>query len=145
MARSVERRVSAATQRQALNALLFLFRNVFGLEVNGLDTVVRSRLPKRLPVVLTTQEVSRIFSRLRASHLLMASAIYGGGLRLRECLSLRVQDVDFGRSCLVIRAGKGQKDRETVLPETLSAQLKAAVELVRKVDISGGARFDVLP
>jgi integron integrase len=121
---AVERHVAPATQRLAFNALLFLFRNVLGVEINGLDTVVRSRVVKRLPVVLTRDEVRRVFARLGGTHLLMATIIYGAGLRLQECLSLRVKDIDFDRDCLTIRCGKGGKDRETVLPESVCQELK---------------------
>ncbi len=111
---AVEKSVAAATQRLAFNAILFLYRNILGIEINGLSTVVPSRVPKRLPVVLTRQEISRVFSGMQGTYLLMVRLIYGGGLRLEECLTLRVKDIDFERNCLTIRAGKGNKDRETV-------------------------------
>jgi len=121
---AVERRVAPATQRLAFNALLFLFRNILAIEIHGLGTVVPSRVSKRLPVVLAKDEVRNVFSHLEATHLLMATIIYGAGLRLQECLSLRVKDVDFARNCLTIRRGKGGKDRETVLPESVCQNLK---------------------
>jgi integron integrase len=114
---AVEKKVASATQRLAFNAILFLYRNILEIDINGLSTVVPSRIPKRLPVVLSKEEIQRAFSRLRKPYLLMAQHIYGGGLRLEECLSLRVKDIDFERNCLTIRAGKGNKDRQTVLPE----------------------------
>ncbi|HUI69441.1 MAG TPA: integron integrase [Spirochaetia bacterium] len=120
---AVEKKVAAATQRLAFNALLFLYRNILGIEINGLSTVVSSRVPKRLPVVLTKEEIQRVFSHLQRPFLLMAQLIYGGGLRLEECLSLRVKDIDFERGCMTIRAGKGNKDRETVLPERVIQEL----------------------
>jgi integron integrase len=122
---AVEKKVAAATQKIAFNALLFLYRNVLSVEINGLSTVVPSRVPKRLPVVLTREEIARAFSHLRGSCLLMAKLAYGGGLRLEECLSLRVKDIDFERNCLTIRGGKGNKDRETVLAEKVATELKA--------------------
>jgi integron integrase len=128
---AVERKVSAATQRIAFHALLFLYRNILGVEINGLGTVVPSRIPKRLPVVLTKEEVAKVFEHLKGHCLLMATLIYGGGLRLQECLSLRVKDVDFARKCLTIRGGKGDKDRETVLPERIVAELKSHLVRVR--------------
>jgi integron integrase len=128
---AVERRVSASTQNQAFNALLFLFRNVLGVEIRGLDSVVPARRTRRLPVVLTPQEVRQIFSQLQGTDLLLANVIYGGGLRLEECLSLRVKDLDFARTCLVIRSGKGDKDRETVLSERVAAELRRHLERVR--------------
>jgi integron integrase len=120
----VERRVSGSTQKQAFNALLFVYRNVLSVEVKGLQSVVPAKTPRRLPVVLTPEEVRAIFACLRGLDLLMATVIYGAGLRIEECLSLRVKDVDFGRNCLVIRSGKGDKDRETVLPEKAAGELK---------------------
>jgi integron integrase len=121
---AVEREVAAATQKQAFNALLFLYRNVLAVEIAGLDTVMPSRVPRSLPLVLTREEIREVFSHLTGTHLLMAQVIYGGGLRLQECLSLRVKDVDFSRGCLVVRAGKGYKDRETLLSEKTAAALK---------------------
>jgi integron integrase len=128
---AVEKHVAAATQKLAFNALLFLYRNILEIEIERLGTVVPSKVPKRLPVVLTQEEIKQVFSHLQGTGLLMANVIYGGGLRLQECLSLRVKDIDFGRNCLVIRSGKGQKDRETVLPEKVLASLKAHLEHVR--------------
>ncbi len=122
---AVDRKVAAATQRQAFNALLFLCRHVLGISVAGLDTVVRAKLGKSLPVVLSVQEVRKIIAHLQGTDRLMAIIIYGAGLRLSECLALRVKDVDFDRGCLTIRGGKGNKDRETLLPET-------AVEALRR-------------
>jgi len=121
---AVEGKVAAATQRQALNALLFLYRGILGVEVQGLQTVMPSRGPRRLPVVLTPDEVRRVIDSLEGVHKLTALVIYGSGLRLRECLTLRVKDVDFSRTCLVIRSGKGDKDRETVLSESCVQALK---------------------
>jgi integron integrase len=121
---AVERKVAAATQKQAFNALLFLYRKVLGREILGLETVVPSHLPRRLPVVLTKEEIRAVFHHLSGVHRLIAAVIYGGGLRLEECLCLRVKDVDFARGCLVVRAGKGQKDRETVLPERVAGELQ---------------------
>jgi integron integrase len=130
---AVDRKVSAATQRQAFNALLFLYRNVLSREIIGLGTVIPSRKPRRLPVILTKGELQEIFRHLSGLHRLIASVIYGGGLRLHECLDLRVKDVDFGRGCLVVRAGKGDKDRETVLPERAATELKQHLVRVRSL------------
>jgi integron integrase len=128
---AVEKRVAAATQRLAFNSLLFMYRNVLSVEINGLSTVVPSKVPKRLPVVLTQLEVSKVLARMSGTYRLMAALIYGGGLRLQECLSLRVKDIDFARNCLTIRNGKGDKDRETVLAEKLVAELKRHLLQVR--------------
>jgi integron integrase len=128
---AVEKRVAAATQRLAFNSLLFLYRNVLGVEINGLSTVVPAKAPKRLPVVMTQDEVKKVLACMSGTCRLMATLIYGGGLRLQECLSLRVKDVDFARNCLTIRAGKGNKDRETVLAEKVMRELKRHLEGVR--------------
>ena len=130
---AVERKVSAATQRQAFNALLFLYRNVLRVEIHDLDSVVPSRKPRKLPIVLTTDEVKSILTALRGTPLLIARIIYGGGLRMGECLSLRVKDIDFSRGCLVIHAGKGGKDRETVLAEKIVEDLREHLLRVRKL------------
>ncbi|MGA2477455.1 MAG: integron integrase [Spirochaetia bacterium] len=128
---AVERHVAAATQKLAFNALLFFYRNILEIQIEGLGTVVPSKVPRRLPVVMTKDEIRRVFSHLDGTSQLMANVIYGGGLRLQECLSLRVKDIDFGRNCLTIKSGKGQKDRETVLPERVLATLKAHLAHVR--------------
>ena len=130
---AVERKVAAATQKQAFNALLFLYRHVFGLPNIDLEPAVRAKLGKRLPVVLTIEEVRKIFDCTRGVDRLMATMIYGAGLRLEECLSLRVKDLDFARGCLTIRSGKGDRDRETVLPETIIEQLKQHLVRVRAI------------
>jgi integron integrase len=128
---AVERKVSAATQKQAFNALLFLYRNVLRVEIEGLSAVIPGRMPMRLPVVLTRDEISRILANLSGAHRLLAALAYGGGLRLRECLTLRVKDIDFQRRCLTIRCGKGDRDRETVLPESLVQPLAGHLAQVR--------------
>lgn len=130
---AVEKKVAAATQRLAFNALLFFFRNVLTVDIHGLGTVVASRVPRRLPVVLTKEEISKVFAHLDGMLLLMAEIIYGSGMRLQECLSLRVKDVDFARNCLSIKAGKGNKDRETVLSERTAGKLKRHLENVRNL------------
>jgi integron integrase len=128
---AVDRKVSSATQRQAFNALLFLFRRVLAVPVQDLETVVRAKIGRSLPVVLSKDEVRRIMACLHGVDRLMALLIYGAGLRLGECLSLRVKDIDFDRVCLTIRAGKGNKDRETVLPEKLVGHLRRRLEEVK--------------
>jgi integron integrase len=130
---AVDRKVAAATQKQAFNALLYLFRRVLDIPVHGLECVARARAGKRLPVILTVREVSQILSCLQGTDQLMATLIYGAGLRLEECLSLRVKDLDFGRNCLTIRHGKGNKDRETVLPENLVNKLTLHLDKVRQL------------
>lgn len=115
----IERNVSIATQKQAFNALLFLCRNILNVEINTLHDVVRSKVKKKLPVVFTHAELRQVFKRLDGMYKLMLELIYGGGLRLSECLNLRIKDIDFERSVIVVRSGKGDKDRETLLPSNL--------------------------
>ncbi|MHB8920659.1 MAG: integron integrase [Halothiobacillus sp.] len=120
--------VSASTQNQALSALLFLYREVLGVELPWLDHVTRAKLPARLPVVLTRDEVRAILDRMSGVYGLMASLLYGTGMRLMECVCLRVRDVDFSRGEIVIREGKGAKDRVTMLPESVIPALQAHLQ-----------------
>lgn len=130
---AVERRVSASTQNQALNALLFLYKQVLGRELGLVQGVTRAKARRRLPVVLTREEVAAVLGRLRGREWLMASVMYGAGLRLRECVGLRVKDVDFGFGRIVVRDGKGGKDRATPLPASLVEPLRQQIEEVRRV------------
>jgi len=125
--------VSASTQNQALSALLFLYRDVLGREVGQLEGVVRAKRPQRLPVVLTRDEAKRLIGHMEKSPKLMAGLLYGAGLRLTECLSLRVKDLDFGRGEITVRSGKGGKDRVTVFPANLKMPLKEHLEKVKKL------------
>ena len=115
------RRVSASTQNQALSALLFLYKEVLGVELPWLGGVVRAKLPSHVPAVFTREEVRSILSRLSGAKWLTASLLYGSGLRLSECLKLRAKDVDFGYRQLSVRDGKGGKDRLSLLPGTLGS------------------------
>ncbi|MEJ2690421.1 MAG: integron integrase [Deltaproteobacteria bacterium] len=128
---AVERKVAKSTQNQAFNAMVFLFRHVLEQQLAEIAGAVRSSRPRRLPVVLTKQEVSRLFDHLQGKHLLMARLIYGCGLRLKECLSLRIKDLDFESGALWVRAGKGDKDRLTVLPSSLYLDLRAQLDRAR--------------
>lgn len=132
---ATERNVAAATQNQALSALLFLYREVLEVELPWLDHLTRAKKPRRLPVVLSRQEVDRLLGHLSGTHALMGRLMYGTGMRLMECVRLRVKDVDFDRREIVIRDGKGGKDRVTVLPDTLAPLLRKHLEEAR-------ARFD---
>ena len=114
---ATEREVAAATQNQALSALLFLYKHVLQTDLPWLDDMVRAKRPVRLPVVLAPVEAAKLLDQLRGVHWLMASLLYGAGLRLMECLRLRVKDVDFIYGQIVVRDGKGEKDRVTMLPE----------------------------
>lgn len=136
--------VAASTQNQALSALLFLYREVLGVKLPRLDEVVRAKRPRRLPVVLAKGEVARLLRELAGREWLMASLLYGSGLRLMECLRLRVKDVDFARNEITVRNGKGNKDRKTVLPASLREALlrqvdEARVQHGRDLDAGFGA------
>lgn len=126
---AVERRVSASTQNQALNALVFLYRKVLIISLGDFD-FQRARIGKRLPVVLSRDETRRVISNLQGEFHLMASILYGSGLRLCECLNLRVKDIDFGLNVMIIRGGKGDDDRRTILPESLIPLLNIQIEKV---------------
>jgi len=128
---AVKEKVSASTQNQALSALLFLYRHVIGREVGDLGNVIRARKPTRLPVVLTREEVKALLTNMSGDKWLMASLMYGAGLRLMECLRLRIQDIDFSRNELLIRDGKGAKDRSTMLPESLKTPLQEHLKKVK--------------
>jgi site-specific recombinase XerD len=121
---AVKERISSSTQNQALSALLFLYRHVLGREIGNLGEVIRARKPKRIPVVMTREEVKPVLCHLTGDKLFMASLMYGAGLRLMECLRLRVQDMDFGRNEITVRDGKGGQDRITMLPESLKEPLR---------------------
>lgn len=121
---AVTARVAASTQNQALSAILFLYRHLIGHDLGHMTQVVRAERPKRLPVILTPDEVRAILSQLVDDKRLIASLMYGSGLRLLECLRLRVHDLDFGKRQLTVRQGKGDKDRLTVLPDSLHAPLR---------------------
>ena len=113
---AVSRKVAASTQTQALSALLFLYREVLALPIGWVDDVERAKKPKRLPVVYTREEARAVLSHLRDEAWLMASLLYGSGLRLMECVRLRVKDLDFAQLQIIVREGKGNKDRITMLP-----------------------------
>lgn len=130
---AVKEKVGASTQNQALAALLFLYRHVIGRQVGDLGEVIRARKPTRLPVVMTRAEVKAVLSNLTGEKWLMASLMYGAGLRLMECLRLRVQDLDPSRSEILLRDGKGAKDRITMLPESLKIPMRDQLEKVRAV------------
>jgi integron integrase len=145
---AVAGKVAASTQNQAKSALLFLYKEVLELELPWLDNVERAKTPKRLPVVLTRAEVQALLTRLEGTHWLMASMLYGAGLRLMECLRLRVQDVDFARKEILVRDGKGFKDRVTMLPAALATPLRTHLERVRELhrqDLAAGYGAVYLP
>jgi len=126
-----ERGVSASTQNQALSAILFLYGGVLDVKLPWMDGIERAKRPVRVPVVLTREEVRALLARLEGTKWLMAGLLYGAGLRLRECLKLRVKDVDFGYRQLTVRDGKGAKDRITMLPSELIEPLRAHLARVK--------------
>lgn len=128
---AVERGVAASTQNQALNAVVFLYTHVLARDLGSFGAVERARRPERLPVVLTRDEVRRVLAALGGVNRLLGELLYGGGLRVMEALRLRVKDIDFGQRHLLVRDGKGQKDRTTVLPGRAAADLRAHLGRVR--------------
>jgi integron integrase len=136
---AVRRNVSASTQNQALSALLFLYRDVLGCEIADLDGIVRAKRPAKLPMVLSRNDVAAVLAELQGSVRLMASLLYGSGLRLLECARLRVVDLDFSRGEITVRDGKGHKDRTTLLPAGLHEPLQLHLQHVRRLH-----RHDIL-
>jgi integron integrase len=130
---AVDKNVSASTQNQAFNALLFLFRHVLDRDLNEISETVRAKASRRLPVVLSRQEVQQLLAELSGVYRLMAKLIYGCGLRIQECLELRTKDIDFERGTLTVRSGKGDKDRVTMLPESLKKELLLHLTQVRQL------------
>jgi integron integrase len=138
---AVKEEVSVSTQNQALAAILFLYRHVLKREVGELGNIIRARKPKRLPVVMTREEVKAVLAQLKDDKWLMASLMYGAGLRLIECLRLRIQDIDFARNEIMVRDGKGAKDRVTMLPQSIQKRLREHLKKVKIMydkDLSDG-------
>lgn len=140
---SVKRKVAASTHKQSLSALLFLYREVLKQNLPWLDEVSRPTTSKRLPVVLTRQEVRYAFSHLEGVHLLVAKLLYGTGMRIMEALRLRTKDIDFDHNCIIIRCGKGNKDRVVMLPASLAGALKHQLQHANQV--WKGDRANLLP
>ena len=128
---AVRGNVAASTQNQALSALLFVYREVLALDLPWMENVTRAKRPQRLPVVLSRAEVERLLTMIDGEVWLMAALLYGSGMRLMECMRLRVKDVDFERRQIVIRDGKGAKDRQVPLPDSVRDRLKTAIERAR--------------
>lgn len=145
---AVERDVAASTQNQALSALLFLYKEVLGIKLDWLDGVVRAKRPKIVPVVLTREEAASVLRYLSGWNLLAAMLMYGAGLRLLECLTLRIKDLDFGYHQITVREGKGNKDRITVLPASVEPRIKLHLEDIRvqfEKDLKEGYGYVRLP
>jgi len=130
---ATKREVAAGTQNQALNALVFLFKHALERELGDIGDFTRSKRPKRLPVVLTRDEINHLLNSLSGVFALMAGLLYGSGLRLMECVRLRIKDIDFAQSQIIIRDGKGKKDRVTMLPEKYQAPLKEHLKQVKEL------------
>ena len=138
---AVESRVAPATQNQALSALVFLYREVLGQRLPWMEEIVRAKAQRRLPVVLARDEVQRLLAQLDGRPWLLASVLYGSGLRVMECVRLRVKDVDFARNEITVRDGKGGKDRRTMLPRSLVEPLQKEIERARTLhalDLAAG-------
>ena len=129
---AVDQHVSASTQNQALSALLFLYKHVLAMSIGDISPVVRARTPERLPVALSRDEVGAILEQLTGTERLVVRLLYGAGLRLEECLELRVKNLDFDRQQIVVRQGKGRKDRVTMLPAAAREALTAHVARVSR-------------
>ena len=145
---AVDGQVSASTQNQALSALLFLYKEVLGIELPWMEDVTRAKRPRRLPTVLSRGEVQDLLAHMDGRPWLLCSLLYGTGLRLMECLRLRVKDVDFSRNEITVRDGKGGKDRRTVLPKSLVEPLQREVERARALhatDLQAGFGAAHLP
>lgn len=145
---ATQEHVAASTQNQALSALLFFYDAVVGRPLARLGPVVRARRPRRLPQVLSREEVGRLLAQLHGVHWLMASLMYGSGLRLMECARLRVMDIDFGLGQVVVRDGKGQKDRVTLLPGVLVRPLRAHLERLDQLhrrEVAAGRGWTEVP
>jgi integron integrase len=145
---AVDQNVAASTQNQALSALLFLYREVLKQELDGPIDALRAKRPKRLPVVLTREETLKIIGYLSGMHRLMAKLLYGSGLRLMECLRLRVKDLDFAQHQIIVRDGKGMEDRITMLPDSLVPSLQEHLQRVKRLheqDLAAGYGSVYLP
>ena len=145
---AVRHHVAASTQNQGLNALVFLYQKVLDLSLGEIGEYARAKRPQRLPVVLTREEVQRLLAAMKDTYQLMARLLYGTGMRLMECIRLRVKDVEFERNQLIVREGKGQKDRVTVLPSSIKPALQdhlARIKLRHEQDLKEGYGHVYLP
>jgi integron integrase len=145
---AITKRVSSSTQNQAFNALLFLFRDVLKVELGDLSKTVRAKRGQKLPVVLSQEEVQALFKQVNSLNLLILQLLYGSGLRLLELARMRVKDIDFGQNLIFVRGGKGDKDRATILPQTVKNMLAKHLDEVKKLhdkDLREGYKEVYLP
>lgn len=143
-----QQNLSASSQHQALNALVFIYRHILKLPLGDIGQFPRAKRPKKVPVVLSPDEVNALISNMTGTFRLMAQLLYGTGLRLNECLKLRVKDIDFANKQIIVRSGKGDKDRITLLPDSLVRPLQAYLHFRLaqfQVDMSHGVGFAPLP
>ena len=145
---AVQRKVASSTQNQALCAIIFLYKEVVKKDIGQLDELIRAKRPSKLPVVFTREEVRKLWIQLTGTHWIMGQLLYGAGLRLMECLRLRVKDVDFGYKQIVVRDGKGHKDRVTMLSEIIIEPLQRHLAKIRQIhqqDLDAGFGTAYLP
>jgi integron integrase len=145
---AVKKRVAQSTQNQAMNAIIFLYREILKIELKEPIDAIRAKRPRRLPTVLTKKEALDVINAMAGTYKTMASLLYGSGLRLMECIRLRVKDIDFEMNQIVIRDGKGAKDRVTVLPQGIKTELQEhlkRVRLLHKDDLANGFGAVYLP
>jgi len=145
---AVKQNLAAATQNQALCAILFLYREVLDIELEDIENIRWAKKAKRLPVVFSKKEVTRIMAELSGVYKLMVMLMYGSGLRMKECLQLRIKDIDFDNKQVIVRAGKGKKDRYTLMPKTIVKSLKKHMKKVKKLhdqDLAAGNGSVYLP
>lgn len=143
-----DRRVSISTQKQAMNAVVFLYKQVLQQDTGDFSGFAQARTPRHLPVVLSRDEVAALLGHMRGMHWMIAALLYGAGLRLAECLSLRVKDIDFGRRIITVRDGKGAKDRAVMLPASVADPLRHHLEDVKRIhacDLAAGLGSVYLP
>lgn len=145
---AVKKNVAASTQNQALNAIVFMYKHLLKKDVNQIGDYVRAKRSQKIPVVLLKDEVNLLFDHLAGVYKLIAGLLYGSGLRIMECMRLRIKDVDFKYKCIIVRDGKGQKDRVTILPDIIIHRLKLQIEkakIIHRQDLNDGLKPIYLP
>ncbi len=145
---AVKKRVAASTQNQALNAIVFMYKHLLGQNTTDIGDYVRAKRSQKIPVVLSKDEVQELFKHLTGVYKLIAGLLYGSGLRIMECMRLRIKDVDFKYKCITVRDGKGQKDRVTMLPDKITRRLKLQIEkakIIHHQDLNDGVGTIYLP